>query len=222
MKTKVAIVDDHKLIATAIGSIVNDFSDFEVIYDVENGAELIEKLNSPDNIPDIILLDISMPVMDGFETARWLKKHHPDILVMALSMQDDEKSLFRMINNGARGFMHKNIHPRELEIALTTLLREKIYFPGWAAEKLSSNLSNPQPAVNVINPFNITPREEEFLKYVCMDLTYKEISKKMSCSPRTVDGYRDSLFSKLGTSSRVGLVLFAVKHKYFDPNDFEI
>lgn len=221
MKTKVAIVDDHKLIATAIGSIVNDFTDFEVIYDVENGAELIEKLKSPDNIPEILLLDISMPVMDGFETARWLRDHHPDVLVMALSVQDDEQSLFRMINNGAKGFMHKNIHPRELEIALQTLLREKIYFPGWATEKLYSNLNNPQ-GLNVTNPFNISTREEEFLKYVCMDLTYKEISEKMSCSHRTVDGYRDSLFSKLGTSSRVGLVLFAVKHKYYDPNNFSV
>lgn len=217
MKTKVAIVDDHKLIAKAIGSIVNDFTEFQVVYDVENGAELIEKLKLPDNIPSIVLLDISMPVMDGFETARWLKDHHPDILVMALSMQDDEQSLFRMINNGAKGFMHKNIHPRDLEIALQTLLREGIYFPGWATEKLYSNLNNPNPT-NVVNPFNITLREEEFLKYVCMDLTYKEISERMSCSHRTVDGYRDSLFTKLGTSSRVGLVLFAVKHKYFDPN----
>lgn len=212
MKTKVAIVDDHKLIATAIGSIVNDFNDFEVVYDVENGAELIEKLKSPENIPSIILLDISMPVMDGFETARWLKTNHPEVLVMALSMQDDEQSLFRMINNGAKGFMHKNIHPRELEIALQTLLKEKIYFPGWATEKLYSNFNNPQ-AVSMVNPFNISPREEEFLKYVCMDLTYKEISEKMSCSHRTVDGYRDSLFTKLGTNSRVGLVLFAVKYK---------
>lgn len=221
MKTKVAIVDDHKLIATAIGSIVNDFNDFEVVYDVENGAELIEKLKSPENIPSIILLDISMPVMDGFETARWLKTNHPKVLVMALSMQDDEQSLFRMINNGAKGFMHKNIHPRELEIALQTLLKEKIYFPGWATEKLYSNFNNPQ-AANMVNPFNISPREEEFLKYVCMDLTYKEISEKMSCSHRTVDGYRDSLFTKLGTNSRVGLVLFAVKYKYFDPNNFKI
>lgn len=220
MKTKVVIVDDHKLIATAIGSIVNDFNDFMVLYDVENGAELIEKFKSPDNIPSIILLDISMPVMDGFETARWLNTHHPQVLVMALSMQDDEQSLFRMINNGAKGFMHKNIHPMDLEIALQTLLKEKIYFPGWATAKLYSNVNNPQP-VNMVNPYNITPREEEFLKYVCMDLTYKEIGEKMTCSHRTVDGYRDSLFTKLGTNSRVGLVLFAVKHKYFDPNSFK-
>jgi len=220
MKTKVVIVDDHKLIATAIGSIVNDFTDFEVLYDVGNGAELIDKFKYSRNRPDIILLDISMPVMDGFETARWLTRNYPNILVMALSMQDDEQSLFRMINNGARGFMHKNIHPRDLEIALQILLREKIYFPGWATEKLYSNIHNPQ-AAQLINPYNITAREEEFLKYVCMDLTYKEIAEKMALSHRTVDGYRDSLFTKVGTNSRVGLVLFAVKHRYFDPNNFE-
>ncbi|WP_367913514.1 response regulator [Leadbetterella sp. DM7] len=221
MKTKVVIVDDHELIAKAIGSIVNDFESFEVIYDVGNGAELKEKFKLPENRPSIVLLDISMPVMDGFQTARWLKKYYPDVLVMALSMQDDEQSLFRMINNGAKGFMHKNIHPHELEFALKTLLREKIYFPGWATEKLYSNVNTPQPA-NPLNPYNITAREEEFLKYVCQDLTYKEIAVKMACSHRTVDGYRDSLFTKLGTSSRVGLVLFAVKYKYFDPKDFKL
>lgn len=218
MKTKVVIVDDHKLIAKAIGSIVNDFNEFEVIYEVENGVELIEKLKSPNNVPGIVLLDISMPVMDGFETAKWLNRNHPDIMVMALSMQDDEQSLFKMINNGAKGFMHKNIHPQELEIALKTLLREKIYFPGWATQKLYSSINNPMPSP----AYEITPREEEFLKYVCQDLTYKEIGERMNCSHRTVDGYRDSLFTKLGINSRVGLALFAVKHKYFDPEDFKI
>lgn len=218
MKTKVVIVDDHKLIAKAISSIVNEFANFEVIYEVENGIELMQKFNSGREIPEVILLDISMPVMDGFETAKWVKENHPSVLIMALSMQDDEQSLFKMINNGAKGYMHKNIHPQELEVALKTIVREGIFFPGWATQKMYSNFNNPQPN----NPFDISAREEEFLKYVCLDLTYKEIGDKMCCSPRTVDGYRDSLFVKIGVNSRVALALFAVKYKYFDPADFNV
>lgn len=221
MKTKVVIVDDHKLIAKAISSIVNEFTDFEVIYEVENGIELIQKFKSGREIPEVILLDISMPVMDGFETAKWVKENYPSVLIMALSMQDDEQSLFKMINNGAKGYMHKNIHPQELEVALKTIIREGIFFPGWATQKMYANFNNPQPT-KVGNPFDISPREEEFLKYVCLDITYKEIGDKMCCSPRTIDGYRDSLFVKIGVNSRVALALFAVKYKYFDPVDFKV
>lgn len=221
MKTRVVIVDDHKLIAKAIESIVNDFKDFEVLFEVSNGTELVRKFKGGSPLPKIVLLDISMPEMDGFETAKWLTEHYPDILVMALSMQDDEQSLFKMIHNGAKGFMHKNIHPAELEIALKTLVREHIYFPGWATQKMYSNFNSPHP-VNPSNPFDLSQREEEFLTYVCQDITYKEIADKMCCSPRTVDGYRDSLFTKLSLNSRVGLALFAVKYKYFDPKDFKI
>lgn len=220
MKTKIVLVDDHKLIAKAIASIVNGFNDFEVIYEAENGKELIHKIKAGNQIPEIILLDISMPEMNGFETAQWLKENHPEILVMALSMQDDEQSLFKMIHNGAKGYMHKNIHPQELEMALKTLLRDKIFFPGWATEKMYSNFNNPSPN-DPKNPFDLSNREEEFLKYVCLDLTYKEIGDKMCCSPRTIDGYRDSLFSKLGMNSRVALALFAVKYNYFDPKNLK-
>lgn len=219
MKTPVVIVDDHKLIAKAISSIVNDFLEFEVIYEVENGNDLITKFKSGAPTPAIILLDISMPVMDGFETAKWLKENYPEILVMALSVQDDDQSLFKMINNGAKGFMHKNIHPQELEIALKTLIKDGMYFPGWATQKMLSNINNPKQK---LNPFDLTPREEELLKYVCLDKTYKEIGDIMNCSPRTIDGYRDSLFVKIGVNSRVALALFAVKYKYFDPKDINI
>jgi DNA-binding NarL/FixJ family response regulator len=221
MKTKVVVVDDHMLIAKAISSIVNDFHDFEVIYEVENGIELTQKFKGGRGIPEVVLLDISMPLMDGFETAKWLKDNYPNVLIMALSMQDDEQSLFKMIHNGAKGYMHKNIHPQELEIALKTIVKEGIFFPGWATQKMYSSFNNPHPN-NPANPFDISPREEEFLKYACQDLTYKEIGDKMCCSPRTVDGYRDSLFVKLGVNTRVSLALFAVKYKYFDPADFKI
>jgi DNA-binding NarL/FixJ family response regulator len=207
----VVIVDDHLLIAKAISSMVNAFDNFKVLYEVENGIYLQEKFKSPANIPNIILLDISMPVMDGFETALWLKNNYPQILVMALSMQDDEHSILNMVKNGAKGYMVKNSHPSELELALSTLVRTKIYFPSWATSILMHSLNaEGDPKSDEVK---LTDREREFLSFVCTELTYKEIADKMFCSPRTVEGYRDTLFEKLNVHTRVGLAMISIKLK---------
>ena len=141
MKHTIAIADDHLLIAKAIGSIVESFADFEVLYEVENGKILQEKFAIEKNIPDIVLLDISMPVMDGFATAAWIRENHPQVLVMALSVQDDDESLIKMIKAGARGYLHKNVHPTELEKALQTLMGQGMYYPHWAASKVFASIA---------------------------------------------------------------------------------
>jgi DNA-binding NarL/FixJ family response regulator len=210
MKYKVAITDDHLLIAKAISSIVEGFKDFEVIYEAENGKVLQERIASSKNKPDIVLLDISMPVMDGFATAAWLKEIHPEILVMALSVQDDDESLIKMIKAGARGYLHKNVHPAELEKALQTLVSKGMYYPDWATSRVFIKLAQPDGA-NDKTDITISEREKEFLGYACTELTYKEIGEKMFCSPRTVESYRDSLFEKLEVKTRVALALYAVK-----------
>lgn len=209
MKHTIAIVDDHILIAKAIGSIVTKFSEFELLYECENGKELQEKLKNPKNIPDILLLDISMPIMDGFATASWLKENHPDVLIMTLSMQDDDDSIVKMIKSGARGYLHKNIHPLEFEKALNALLKKGQYYPDWATSKILNSIAN---AEKDIKPqINLTKREIEFLGWICTELTYKEIGEKMFCSARTVESYRDALFEKLNIKTRVALALFSVK-----------
>ncbi len=210
MKYKVAIADDHLLIAKAISQIVEGFSDFEVLYEAENGSILKDKIGSHKQKPDIVLLDISMPVMDGFATAAWLRENHPEILIMALSVQDDDESLIKMIKAGARGYLHKNVHPVELEKALQTLVTKGMYYPDWATSRVFIKLAQPDEAVSGTGT-NITEREKEFLEYACTELTYKEIGEKMFCSPRTVESYRDSLFEKLGVKTRVALALYAVK-----------
>lgn len=210
MKYKVAIADDHLLIAKAISGIVEGFKDFEVLYEVENGKALQDKCQVNKNIPDIVLLDISMPVMDGFATAAWLKETHPEVLIMALSVQDDDESLIKMIKAGARGYLHKNVHPAELEKALETLVSKGMYYPEWATSRVFLKLAGDNNN-NAMKDISITEREKEFLQYACTELTYKEIGEKMFCSPRTVESYRDSLFEKLNIKTRVALALYAVK-----------
>ena len=211
MKNTLVIVDDHILIAKALRGIIANFEDFEVLYECENGEELITRFQTKKNIPAIVLLDISMPVMDGFATALWLKENHPNILVMALSMQDDDKSVIQMVKNGAKGYLLKNTHPADLEKALKALVTNGFYYPEWAASKVFASIANPT-IINQNHAVIITEREKEFLKYTVSEMNYKEIGEKMFCSSRTVESYRDSLFEKLELKTRVGLAVYAIRN----------
>ena len=212
MKRSVVITDDHILIAKALTEIIEKMPGYEVLYETENGQALTERFAIKKNIPDIVLLDVSMPIMDGFETASWLKQNHPQVYVLALSMQDDEQSLIKMIKNGAHGYLLKNIHPAELEKALDTLVTTGHYFPDWATSKLLKNISGGDE--QLVPAIAFSDREKELLQYACTEMSYKEIGEKMFCSPRTVESYRDSLFEKLNLKSRVGLAVFALKNGF--------
>jgi DNA-binding NarL/FixJ family response regulator len=212
MINSIAIIDDHILIAKALTGIIENFQQFNVLYECENGKALQEKCAIKKNIPDIVLLDISMPIMDGFATASWLKETHPEVLIMALSMQDDEQSLIKMIKCGAKGYLLKNVHPTELEKALDALVKNGSYFPDWATSKVFMSLTNDNTATK--NSIQITAREKEFLQYSITEMSYKEIAEKMFCSPRTVESYRDALFEKLDLKTRVGLAVYAMKNGF--------
>lgn len=210
MQYSIVIVDDHLLIAKAIAGIIEHFRNYTVLYEAEHGKALMEKFKQPKNIPDIVMLDVSMPVMDGFETAQWLKETHPEVLVLALSMQDDEQALIKMIKNGAKGYLLKNVHPTELENALDSLTTKGFYYPDWVTGKVMFNIASGNR--NKSDAVKLNERETEFLQYAATELTYKEIGEKMFCSPRTVESYRDGLFEKLGLKTRIGLVVFAIKN----------
>lgn len=213
MQHTIVLVDDHILIAEALSGIIEKFRNYTVLYEVENGKRLIEQFRQPKNIPDIVLLDITMPVMDGFATAAWLKEHHPEVLVLALSMQDEEDTLIRMIRCGARGYLLKNIRPVELEKALDAVVEKGYYYPDWMTHKVFKSIASEKEG-DAPEKILLNDRELEFLYLAASELTYKEIGEKMFCSPRTVESYRDGLFQKFGLKTRIGLILYALRKGY--------
>ena len=209
MKTTIAIVDDHQLVAKAFAGLVQKFADYEVLYEVENGKELMHNFKLK-MIPDIVLLDINMPEMNGYDTALWLKNNYPEVKVLALSMNDEEKSIVGMLRNGARGYLVKGCSPSELKKALDTLVEKGFYYSEFVTDRLVKSL-NPEVLKSPSEKIGLNERETEFVKLACSDLSYQEIADKMFVSPRTIDGYREAVFMKMNVKSRIGMVMFAMK-----------
>lgn len=214
-KPSVALVDDHVLLRNGLANLVTELGDFSVLFEADNGKHL-QKMVDDHGAPDLVLLDINMPEMNGYETAAWLQENHPLTRILALSMYDNETSIIKMVRNGAKGYILKDTPPSEFRTAMDTVLKKGFYY----SEMLTGKLIN---AVNKMgddqgdNGIRLSDREVEFLKLACTEHTYKEIAEKMFVSPRTVDGYRDDLFEKLNIKTRVGLAMYAVRHGLVTP-----
>lgn len=207
----IALADDHILLRDGLAGLVSKLG-YEVLFQADNGQELMNKV-ATGAIPDLVLMDINMPLKDGYETTSWLKKNYPDVKVLALSMYDDEHAIIRMLRSGARGYILKDSEPSELRAALEAILHKGFYYSDMVTGKLLHSIHQMDEEERITSSvLGLNAREEDFLKYAATEMTYKEIADQMNLSPRTIDGYRDSLFEKLGLKSRVGLVLFAIKH----------
>jgi two-component system, NarL family, invasion response regulator UvrY len=206
----IVLTDDHTLLRNGLAELVTKLG-HTVLFEADNGKDLISKLN-PKNMPDVVLLDINMPEMDGYETGQWIKENHPGIKVLALSMYDNENSIIRMLKCGARGYILKDSEPAELKAAIDALVGKGYYYSDLVSGKLIHAINKIEDEGSSINTLvNLNDRETDFLKYACTEMTYKEIADKMFVSPRTIDGYRDGLFEKLHVKTRVGLVMYAIK-----------
>jgi len=209
---KIVLVDDHVLLRNGLAALVTSLG-YTVMYECSNGRQLIEKLTNH-NDPDLVLMDINMPELDGFETTLWLKKNHPLINVLALSMYDNESSIIRMIKNGAKGYILKDTDPAELKQAISSVISKGFYYSDLVSGRLIRAIRDDEDNDydNKKAVLGLNEKEIEFLKFAATEMTYKEIAQQMHLSPRTIDGYRDQLFQKLNVVSRVGLVVFAVKN----------
>ena len=203
----IGITDDHQLFLKSLGYMIDSFKGFTIVAEAMNGKILIDKLSKMKDLPDIILLDVNMPVMDGAATAAYLTEKYPAIKLVALSMKDDDTTILQMIQAGVCAYLLKDIHPNELEKALHEI-EEKGYYNADATNiNYRKLLLKQKEEVEA----NITEREKEFLKLACSDFTYSNIAKQMGVSERSVDGYRETLFHKLNVQSRVGMALEAIR-----------
>jgi DNA-binding NarL/FixJ family response regulator len=201
----IAIVDDHTLFRSGLASLLEEFDEIEVMFEAINGVDLQAKINHHSEV-QLVLMDINMPVMDGFAATKWVKTNHPNVHVLALSMLEDEKAIIGMLKAGAGGYMLKESTPSDLLTAIKVIVDKGFYVNELVSGRLLVALKDSD-----IKP-TFSARELTFLQHCSTELTYKEIADLMNVSPRTVDNYRESLFAKLNIKSRTGLVVYGIKN----------
>ncbi|MFT3681858.1 MAG: response regulator transcription factor [Ferruginibacter sp.] len=212
---RLALVDDHKLFRKGLISLLEMVnSNFTILFEADNGTDLQKKID-PKNPPDLILMDVNMPGMDGFASVEWLNKHYPLVKVLVVSMIEKEESIVRMLKLGVKGYLCKDVEPKELGEALNAIMNKGFYYTDFITGKLVHSLQNPNTDNGYTDFSNLNEREKEFIQQACSELTYNEIASRMFVSPKTVDGYRNAIFEKLNLKSRVGLVLYAVRNNLF-------
>ncbi|MBK6341506.1 MAG: response regulator transcription factor [Flavobacteriales bacterium] len=220
MKHRIALVDDHHLVRAGLAATVNALGDYQVTLEAGHGAEMIERLGLTQAPPQLAIIDLNMPVMDGWDTIAWLNKHRPEILSMALTFEATEDSILRAVRAGARGYLLKNAKPEVLRLALDSIRLTGYYHNDDLNEVLKGNPDRLTPRERERSELleRITDREMHLLRLVCdeQEFTYDQIAEIMGLHRRTVDYYRIQLFNKFGVRSKTGLVLFALRWNLLD------
>ena len=205
----IAIVDDHTMFRQGISSILSESEEIRIVFDAANGSELKEKI-ATHPVPHVVLMDITMPKVNGYDATRWLKQNYPSVKVLALSMFEEDEPIIKMLKCGAGGYILKESTASDLVFAIKTIAEHDYFLNNLVTGKLIRSLQEDVKTPNAAN--DLTANELKFLELCCSELTYKEIATKMCLSVHTIDNYRDALFQKLDLKSRTGLVLYALKN----------
>lgn len=215
MKIKVAIADDHALFRKGLISLMHDFDDLEIVFEAEDGKDLMGKLKQA--APDVILMDLEMPHMDGIEATKKIIKEYPDVKIIILSMHDEEKYIIHLIEAGASGYLLKSAPPEEVEGAIKSVVDKGHFLNDHTSKVMMDHLKfKHQSPKNVKLGVDISKREKDVLQLICHEMTTPEIADHLCISTRTVEWHRQNLLDKTGAKNTAGLVVFAIKHELFD------
>jgi DNA-binding NarL/FixJ family response regulator len=216
---KIAIADDQVLFREGLAALLQHIPDFELLFEAEHGAAMLEQLAAAEVLPDIALLDIEMPVMDGVVLQQEMQQRFPQVKAIMLSVNASERLTARLIHNGASGYLLKNCGRTELETAIRTTYTSGFYLDARVLKAIqTASRGNTRGLTNVDGVFiELSEREREVLQLICQELTNAEIAEKLFISPRTAEGHRNNLLLKTGCRNTAGLVLFAIKHQIFEP-----
>ena len=210
-RIKIALIDDHILVRNALSIVIDSFEECIVVNQSCNGKEMITAFLSG-TVPDIAILDLNMPEMDGFESADWLHKNFPRVHILMLTMYDSELSFIRLLQKGIKGFLKKNIPTSELKFAILSIMQSGFYYSNHITGKLINLFYSGKEDSMPLQKTLLSDQEIQFLKLACSDLTYKEIAKAMKLNARSIDSLRNHLFIKLDVKSRVGLAVVAMRN----------
>ena len=214
-KIKIAIADDYKIFREGLKVGLSADENLEVLLEADNGEDLLKSLETQS--PDVIIMDLKMPIMDGLEATKAVRKKYPSIKVLVVSMYDDDKFIIHLMENGANGYLLKNAEPDEIRRSIYAVHENGYYFNDLVNKALLKKLvlkNNLKPSFN--QNIELTEREQEVLKLICEEKTAAEIGKQIFLSPRSVEGIRQRLIEKVGVRNSAGLVMFAVKNGFVD------
>lgn len=214
----VAIADDHKLFSSGVAGLLNGMKGVKCLFEASNGKEVLEELERRKIHPDIILMDINMPVMDGIEATEKIKKDYPDIKIIILSMHDEELYIAHLIKKGALGYLLKNTDPKEMERAINAVYEDGYYFTPNVVKAMHRSISGRKsPVANFTSSgHSLSEREYEILQYICKEMSTKQIADQLSLSPKTIEGHRTKLLEKLNAKNSVGLAIYALREGIVD------
>ncbi|PLK44746.1 MULTISPECIES: response regulator transcription factor [Emticicia] len=216
---KIAIADDQILFRKGMAAIINNLDKMEIILEADNGKTLLDAIKTAEVKPDIVLLDLSMPELNGIETTRILHSDYPDIRIIVLSVHSDDRFVAHLMELGINGYLFKNVEPAEVEKAIVTVIEKGFYFNEVFLKTMKDRLTGKKPRLLIPQniPSTLTQRELEVLDLICRQYTAQEIAEKLFISIRTVDGHRNNLLEKTGVRNTAGLVVFAIKNNLLDP-----